>query len=72
MIGSLLRLVFYRFLGARVMLALAIFGWLRRALGGRRNSGGSPLSGSRPSGSRSGAAYQPSQGESQIVHRGPR
>jgi hypothetical protein len=40
MLGSLLRLIFYRFLGARVMLALAVFGWLRRVLGGRRNSRG--------------------------------
>ena len=57
MFGALVRLVLYRFLGARIMLALAAFGWLRRVLGGRR---------------RTGSAYQPSQGESQTVHREPR
>ena len=72
MLGALVRLVLYRFLGARIMLALAIFGWIRRALGGRRDSTGSRLTGSRTRGSRSGAAYQPSQGESQIVQREPR
>jgi hypothetical protein len=36
MFGALVRLVLYRFLGARVLLALAAFGWLRRMLGGRR------------------------------------
>ena len=36
MIGSLVRLVLYRFFGARVMLALAVFGFLRRLFGGRR------------------------------------
>ena len=77
MLGALVRLVLYRFLGARIMLALAIFGWIRRVLGGRRDSPGSRVRGSRLresrlSGSRSGAAYQPSQGESQIVQREPR
>jgi hypothetical protein len=67
MVGALLRLLLYRFLGARIVLALAVFGWLRRALGGRRDSGGNRLRRSR-----SGSAYQPSQGESQIVHREPR
>lgn len=57
MIGALVRLFLYRFLGARIMLALAAFGFLRRVLGGRR---------------RSGSGYQPSQGESQIVQREPR
>ena len=57
MVGALVRLFFYRFLGARIMLALAVFGWLRRVLGSR---------------SRSGSDYQPSQGESQIVQREPR
>ena len=66
-LGALVRLFLYRFLGARIVLALAIFGWLRRVLGGRRDSGGSP-----PGVRRSGSAYQPSQGESQIVHREPR
>lgn len=57
MLGALVRLALYRFLGARIMLALAVFGWLRRVLGGR---------------SRSKTGYQPSQGESQIVQREPR
>lgn len=67
MIGGLVRLFLYRFLGARIMLALAIFGWLRRVLGGRRDPGPSSRGVRR---SRSG--YQPSQGESQIVQREPR
>lgn len=67
MLGALVRLLLYRFLGARIVLALALFGWLRRVLGGRRDA-----SGSRRSGRRSGSAYQPSQGESQIVQREPR
>ena len=62
MLGALVRLLLYRFLGARIMLALAVFGWLRRVLGGRR----------RPASSRSGSGYQPSQGESQTVQRVPR
>ena len=62
MLGALVRLFLYRFLGARIMLALAVFGWLRRVLGGRRPSGVS-----RPR-----SAYQPSQGESQTVQRVPR
>jgi len=61
MLGSLVRLVLYRFLGARVVLALAVFGWLRRFLGGRRAAA-----------VRRDSAYQPSQGSSQIVHRDPR
>jgi len=64
MLGALVRLLLYRFLGARVMLALALFGWLRRVLGGRRRLG------VRQSGP--GSAYQPSQGESQTVQRVPR
>jgi hypothetical protein len=65
--GALVRLLLYRFLGARIMIALAIFGWLRRVLGGKRAPTGSPLDVRR-----SGSAYQPSHGESQIVHREPR
>jgi hypothetical protein len=73
MLGALLRLIFYRFLGARVMLALAVFGWLRRVLGGsRRRSESRGSTRSRLSESRSRSAYQPSQGESQIVQRDPR
>ena len=67
MLGALVRLLLYRFLGARIMLALAIFGWIRRVLGGRRDSGQNRLGASR-----SGSAYQPSQGESQTVQRDPR
>ena len=38
MLGSLIRLVLYRFLGARVLLALTVFGWLRRLVGRRRSA----------------------------------
>jgi hypothetical protein len=38
MFGGLLRLILFRVLGARVMLALAAFGWLRRMLSGRREA----------------------------------
>lgn len=57
MLGSLWRLVLYRFLGGRIMLALALLGLARRLLGGRREPA---------------ETYQPSQGSSQIVHREPR
>lgn len=73
MLGALVRLVLYRFLGARIMLALAVFGWIRRLLGGsRRLRESRRTSGRRLSESRSRSAYQPSQGESQIVQREPR
>jgi len=73
MLGGLVRLLLYRFLGARIMLALAVFGWLRRVLGGStRRSVSRPDQRNRLSQSRSGSAYQPSQGESQIVQREPR
>jgi hypothetical protein len=62
MLGALVRLVLYRFLGARILLALTVFGWLRRLVGGRRG----------PKAVRRRSAYQPSQGESQIVQRDPR
>lgn len=66
MLGGLVRLILFRVVGARVMLGIAIFSWLRRMLSGRRQS-------RRPiDGSAAGSAYQPSQGESQIVHRDPR
>jgi hypothetical protein len=66
MLGALRRLLLYRLLGARIMLGLAILGWLRRQLGGWRAS--------RARLARSGAesTYQPSQGSSQIVQREPR
>jgi hypothetical protein len=62
MLGSLVRLVLYRLLGARILLALTIFGWLRRFLGGKRDQAQV----------RRRSAYQPSQGSSQTVHRDPR
>ena len=66
MIGGLVRLILFRVVGARVMLGIAIFSWLRRMLAGRRES-------RRPGArSREGSAYQPSQGASQTVHRDPR
>lgn len=68
MIGALLKLVMYRFLGARIMLALAVFGWIRRFLGGKRED--SATRGRNAA--RRGSAYQPSQGSSQIVQRDPR
>ena len=61
MLGALVRLVLYRLLGARILLALAVFGWLRRFMGGKRDEAAARRS-----------AYQPSQGESQIVQRDPR
>jgi hypothetical protein len=72
MISGLIRFILFRVLGARVMLALAAFGWLRKMLAGRK---GSPSRGVRSSSGRAsgaGSGYQPSQGESQIVHREPR
>ena len=63
MLGSLVRLVLYRFMGARILLALTLFGWLRRLIGGRRDAAAVQ---------RRRSAYQPSQGESQTVHREPR
>jgi hypothetical protein len=81
MLSGLVRLLLYRFLGARVMLGLAVFGWLRRLLGGRRDGGrrdggrravGAGARGGTASGAGKGSAYQPSQGSSQIVHREPR
>ena len=66
MIAGLIRLILFRVLGARVLLALSVFAWLRKLLGGRRDA-------PRPvKGSARGSGYQPSQGESQIVHRDPR
>lgn len=51
------RVVLYRLFGGRIMLLLAVLGWLRGRVGRRET----PASG-----------YQPSQGESQIVQREPR
>lgn len=66
MLGGLIRLILFRLVGARVMLGIAIFSWIRRMLSGRRAA-------RRPvDRSAAGSGYQPSQGESQIVHRDPR
>lgn len=59
MFGAIKNLVLYRILGGRIMLALALLGFVRRLLGGRR----------RPDRT---SVYQPSQGSSQIVQRDPR
>ena len=37
MVGGLVRLILLRVLGARVLLAITAFGWLRRKLAGRRD-----------------------------------
>ena len=62
MIRWLGRLILYRFLGARLMLGLTLFGWLRARLGDWRASRRAAQD----------SLYQPSQGSSQIVHREPR
>jgi hypothetical protein len=75
MIGGLVRLILFRVLGARVMLALAAFGWLRRMLSGRRDAHRRTDLVSPPGAGRNrpgASAYQPSQGTSQTVHRDPR
>lgn len=69
MLSGLVRLILFRVLGAKVMLALAAFGWLRRMVGRRDARRPVDRSGARTE-SRSG--YQPSQGSSQTVHREPR
>ena len=61
MLKAIGRLVMYRFIGGRIMLGLALLGLARRLLSARRKAPNE-----RPS------AYQPSQGESQIVQREPR
>ena len=75
MLGALWRLLAYRFLGARIVLAITVFGWIRRLISGRRGSSSSNAPESshenRPR-EAVGSAYQPSQGESQIVQREPR
>lgn len=66
MLSGLMRLILFRVVGARVMLGIAVFSWIRRMLAGRREA-------RRPvDRSVAGSGYQPSQGESQIVHRDPR
>lgn len=66
MIGGLVRFFLLRVLGARVMMGIAVFEWLRRKLAGRRAARRPPAR------SVAGSGYQPSQGESQIVQRDPR
>ena len=61
MLKAIRNLILYRFIGGRIMLGLALLGIARRILGARRGS-------TKPRSS----AYQPSQGESQIVQREPR
>ena len=59
MLKAIANLILYRFIGGRLMLAVALIGLARRLIGGRRAS-------ARDSG------YQPSQGTSQTVQREPR
>ncbi len=66
MISAIGKFLLFRVLGARVMLAIALLGFVRRLLGSRRREGAPPSSTGRSS------VYQPSQGSSQIVHRDPR
>jgi hypothetical protein len=61
MFRAIRNLILYRIIGGRLMLGLALLGLARRIIGGRRST---PIGRS--------AAYQPSQGESQIVQREPR
>jgi hypothetical protein len=67
MLKALFNLIMYRFIGGRIMLGLALLGLARRLLGARRSSTRDRASMNEPT-----SAYQPSQGESQIVHRDPR
>ena len=67
MFGAIGKFLLFRVLGARVMLAIALLGFVRRLLGGRRKD---PVPPSSTAGRAS--AYQPSQGSSQIVQRDPR
>jgi hypothetical protein len=71
MLGALRRLLLYRLLGARIMLGLAILGWLRRAVAGWRSSRARVAAEERLERGE-GSGYQPSQGSSQTVHREPR
>ena len=64
MFRAIRNLVLYRIVGGRIMLAVALLGFARRLLGGRRKN--APPVYDDPS------VYQPSQGTSQTVHRDPR
>ena len=70
MFGALRRLVLYRLVGGRIMLALTLLGWVRGLLGRRKAPVTPPSPPPPPRGGTS--VYQPSQGESQIVQREPR
>jgi hypothetical protein len=61
MFRAIRNLLLYRVVGGRIMLAVALLGFVRRLLGSRRK--GTPPAAS---------VYQPSQGSSQIVQREPR
>lgn len=71
MLAAIRNLVLSRLFGARVMLALALLGFVRRLLGGRRREPAPTSQGRSRAGTR-GSAYQSSQGSSQIVQREPR
>ena len=49
MIGGVLRFVIFRVFGARVLLVLAILGWVRNRLWPQRPDTGDRPAGSRPS-----------------------
>ena len=66
MIGAIAKFLLYRVLGARIMLALGLLGFVRKLLGGRKRNQTPPTATGRSS------VYQPSQGTSQIEHRDPR
>lgn len=73
MLGAIAKFVLFRILGARVMLALALLGFVRRLLGGRRERTSPAASPTRTSRAGAGTSvYQPSQGSSQTVQREPR
>ena len=65
MFRAIRNLLLYRVLGGRIMLAVALLGFARRLLGGRRKGANVTQRYDR-------SVYQPSQGSSQIVQREPR
>ena len=66
MFGAIGKFLLFRVLGARVMVALTLLGFVRRLLGGRRKNVPPSSTAGRSS------VYQPSQGSSQMVQRDPR
>lgn len=72
MIRFLREIVLYRILGGRLMLAFTIGSWLLGKVRGRRSAASSASSSYPRRREDREAAYQPSQGESQTVHREPR